>query len=77
MPRVIPRSLSPHATKAERLTFTRQWVIIGIVLGLPVWALVLVLVPGTTTWIAFVVVYGLSLLNLASVSWRLRETRHG
>jgi hypothetical protein len=75
MSRVIPRSLPSDATKRERLTFTRHWVILGIVLGLPVWALVLFWVPGTSTWIAFVVVHGLSLLNLASVSWRLRTTR--
>jgi hypothetical protein len=69
--RVVPRRLPADATQADRLRYVRHWAIVGALFAVPFW--VLVFLPSGAARLLFVVVISVSLLNVASLSWRIRR----
>jgi hypothetical protein len=71
LPRLVPQPPSPNATAAERLRYARRWAIVAALIAVPVWVLVFVWVDNSAVLLVFVAVIVLTVLNLASLTWRI------
>jgi hypothetical protein len=69
--RLVPRRPPPEATDADRLRYVRHWAIFGAVLGIPIWVLVFLFVHGEGPVFACAAVTALTVLNIASLTWRI------
>jgi hypothetical protein len=70
---LIPRAPSPGATDSDRLRYVRRWAFLGFGLAIPIWVFVFLFVRTDVAAVAFALVTVLSVLNIASVTWRIRR----
>jgi hypothetical protein len=71
VPGLIPEPPSPDASKAERLRYARHWAILAGMVAIPVWIFVFVWVKSSAAVLAFVAVAVLTVINIASLTWRI------
>jgi hypothetical protein len=69
--RLVPQPPSPQATKAERLRYARRWAIVATLVAVPVWVLVFLWVQSSAAVVVFVAVAVLTVVNIASLTWRI------
>jgi len=71
--RLFPQSPPPGATLGDRLRYVRRLSIHGLVVGLPVWALLFYYTQAAWAIIAFVVVNAYGLLNILYLTRKIQR----
>jgi hypothetical protein len=75
--RLSPQRPPPDATYADRLRYVRRLAIQGLVIGVPVWIFVFVYTQATWAIVFCVAVNASGLINVATLSWRIRREEGG
>ena len=69
--RLFPQRLPREAGSVERLRYVRHWAIVCALIAIPVWVLVFVWVHSSAAVVLFAAVTALTVVNIASLTWRI------